>query len=613
MRGLSCHGRAAVLLFIATLGSLAALGSCRREGAGDVELPAGVRTRAVATGLPSGASVVVSGYDVEGFWTRLQGSRLYMDLKAIPGVREAFAPLAQSQRQFEAETGLVLDEATIMTLLGRKFDVGFYGRLAGDRADILFVADVKDEDRAEEILRSLEQKVVAEQGAAFRDLDVSGVSVRVARGRTGEDVLFYALNDGRLTMSTTQGRLRNALDLGGGGEAASAGVRPMTSDEAYVAALRKLPDASVAIYVDQRALQEATARAAADTTPPADPADRLQRERLRAATTALEGSRLASSITVGIYWTERGIRGDVYTRFHEGPRPPLAAMLAQSPGPIRTLAYQPVGTLLYVSMASLDARMMYDALYDYAVDATRIQMGVADTPDSLRADSIVAASQRDFEQQTGIDIEEDIVAWVGREVALSVAGVDRSGFFPLPEIAIAVAARDAGRARAFLTRMESEIAEIARTRASVPIAWESEEYQGRTIRVAPTPLGEGLSLSYTVDDAFVLIATNRGLLKRMMDARAGRAQALPSNENFASMTQFYPQEANALGFVNIEQILTQVQDLMVTYGPMAGGGTVDTTSTAHQVLAALKNAPRLGFYTESDEDGMFAHALLEVR
>jgi hypothetical protein len=163
--------------------------------------------------------------------------------------------------------------------------------------------------------------------------------------------------------------------------------------------------------------------------------------------------------------------------------------------------------------------------------------------------------------------------------------------------------------------MEGELAEMARVRASVPLTWAAEEYQGQTIRYAPTPLGEGLSLSYTVDDAFVLVATNRALLKSMIDARAGRAQALPSNPSFASMTEFYPAQANLLGFVNIEQILTQVQDLMGTYGPMATGGAAmaDTTSSAHQVLTALKNAPRMGFFTEADKDGMFAHVLLEVR
>jgi len=588
-----------------------ALVTCRREGPGEAEIPAGLRTRAVATGLPEGASVVVSGYDVEAFWTRLQGSRLYKDLKAIQGVRQAFAPLAQSQREFEAETGLPLNEETLMTLFGRKFDIGFYGPLPEDRADLLLVTEVKDDDRAGEILETLERKVVAEQGAVFSDVDVSGIRVRMAKNPQGEPVLFYVLEDGRLTMATTQARMGSALDLASG----SAAVESMTSVEPYLDALRKLPGAAIAIYVDQRALSEATARAAGDTTGAATEAERLQRERFRAATTALEGYRLASSVAVGVYWTESGVRSDIYTRLPEGPRPPLSAMLTQSPGQTRSLAYQPVGTLLYVSLNSLEARTVYDALYGYAVDATRIQMGVADTPDSLRADSVVAASLRDFEQQTGINVQNDIVSWVGREAAFSVAGVDKSGFFPLPMVAFTIATKDGGRSRAFLSRMEEELAETARVRASVPLTWQAEEYQGQTIRYAPTPLGEGLSLSYTVDDAFVLVATNRALLKSMIDARAGRAQALPSNSSFASMTEFYPEQANLLGFVNIEQILTQVQDLMGTYGPMATGGAAmaDTTSTTHQVLTALKNAPRMGFFTEADKDGVFAHVLLEVR
>ena len=598
------------LIALLLLMAVAASVTCRREGSGEAELPAGLRTRAVATTLPAGASVVVSGYDIDAFWSRLQASRLYKELKAIQGVREAFAPLAQSQRQFEAETGLPLDEQTLMTLFGRKFDLGFYGRLPEDRADLLFVSNVTDEGRARTILETLETKITAEKGVTFRSMNVSGASVRVAKNRQGEDVLFYALDDQRLTMATTDARLRAALDLAAGGAAA----RAMTSVEPYLDVLRKLPEASIAVWVDQEAVREAAARAAADTTDAQTPQQALQRERLRAATSAIEGYRLASSLVVGVYWTETGIRADVYTRFPEGPKPAIAQMLARSPGQVRSLAYQPVGTLLYVSINTLDAATIYRALYDYAVDATRIQMQVADTPDSLRADSVVAANLRAFQEQTGLDIEGDLVSWIGSEAALAVAGVDKTGFFPLPEVSLTIATRDADRSRAFLSRMEGEISEMARVRASVPLSWQAEEHQGQTIRYAPTPLGEGLSLAYAIDGEFVLAASSRGLVRRMLDARAGRGQALPSNQEFAALTEFYPQQANVLGFVNIDQILTQVQDLMQTYGQMgAAPGVADTTSTTNRVLAALKNAPRMGFYSEADEEGIFSHVLLEVR
>lgn len=585
--------------------------ACRGDAPSEAAAPAGLKTKAVATALPSGASVVVSGYDLEGFWSRLQGSRLYQELNAIPDVRQAFAPLAQSQQEFEAETGLPLNEETVMTLFGQKFDIGFYGPLAGDRADLLLVAQVQDEEQARQILQSLETRVASEQGAAFRETEYGGLQVRVATTGEGEDVLFYALGEGHLTMATTQPRIQQAIDLRGDGDEAQA----MSQVEDYVAALGKLPDAAIAVYVDQLAVQEAARRAAADTAG-ADAADEsLQQERLRAATSALEGVELARSIAAGVYWTEAGIRGDLYARFPEGPRSEMATMLTRDPAPIRTIAFQPVGTLLYGAINSLDAQVVYEQVRRTAIDATRIQIGVKNTPDSLRGDSLVVQQLEAFERETGIDVEEDLIAWVGSEAAVAIAGVDKSGFFPLPETALTISTKDRARSQAFFTEVEGLVAEMALTRASIPLTWQSEEYEGQTIRYAPTPMGEGLSLAYSVMPDFVLVATSRGLLKRMMDARGGRAQALPSNPGFSTMTEFYATEVNALGFVNLEQIMTEAQSLMSTFGAMAGGGAsaADTTATPQRVLAALKNAPRLGFYSDADGEGVFGHFLLEVR
>jgi hypothetical protein len=66
--------------------ALASVSACRGQNGGEATV-AGYETRAVATSLPAGASVVVSGY-TETFWTRLKGTRLYTELAAIPDVRE---------------------------------------------------------------------------------------------------------------------------------------------------------------------------------------------------------------------------------------------------------------------------------------------------------------------------------------------------------------------------------------------------------------------------------------------------------------------------------------------------------------------------------------------
>ncbi|MGH7565324.1 MAG: DUF3352 domain-containing protein [Gemmatimonadota bacterium] len=582
------------------------LPSCRGEEQGGAPVE-GFQTQAVATALPAGAIVVVSGYDVEAFWTRLKGTRLYTELAAIPDVREVFAPIAESQREFQAETGLALDEATLMTIFGRKFDLGFYGQLPKDRADLVLVATLDDEARAQTLLNTLETKITAEKGVTFADVDLGGTQVRVAT-REGDEVLLYSVANERLVMATTRARMQGTLTLDGDD------AQTMVSTGDYEAVIQKLPEAAITVYVDQRALREAAERAAAADSAAGTP-ETLQEERFRAATSALEDYKLASAVGVGVYWTEAGIRTDAYTKFPEGERSALATMMTSSPSPIRTLAFQPLNTLLYGAVNSLDAKVVYDELRRYAIDATRIQMDLQGTADSLQADSLVARQLAAFQSETGIDIESDIVPWVGQEVSIAIAGVDQSGFFPVPEVALTIATKDPQRSRDFLARVEGLVSQQAAARASIPLQWQAEEHQGQTIRFAPTPMGEGLSLSYVVTDDFVLIGTSRGLIGRMLDTRGGSAQALPSNPGFSAMTEFYPSEANTLGFMNLEQILTEVQGLMGTFGGMTGAGAAaaDSSSATYKVMQALKNAPRLGFYSNAEEGGAFGHFLLEVR
>jgi hypothetical protein len=592
-----------VSLVAALLLSVGLAFACKRDSTSTEDLPQGIETRAIAADLPAGASVVVSGYDLQAFWTRLQGTQLYKELAAIQGVREAFAPIAGAEGEFEAETGLALDEATVMNLLGNKFDLGFYGPLPEDRADILLLADVEDEAAARPILEGLEGRVARERNATFSDVQVAGRNVRMAADPQGGEVLFYALGDGRLVVSSTRARIEQAL--GDGGEGGTMG-----DVQEYLDILERLPEATITLWVDQRAIAEA-GRAAmeADTAPGAQGAEA---ERMAAAATALEEYNVVRDFGVGIFWSETGIRSDVFTRFLEDRRPELAEMMTRPPTEVRSIAFQPLGTILYTAFNTFDPTLVYRQLTAYAVDATRVQMNVEGTADSMRADSLVQSNIAAFERESGLDIENDILSWMGGEVAFSITGVDRSGFFPVPEFAIAVASKDQGKANAFFQKAETLLSDAARDRASMPVSWQAEEHEGQTIRFAPTPVGEGLAISYVVTNDFALVASKPALVRQMLDARTGRAEALPSNPGFSALTDFYPQQVNGIGFINLEELMTQIQGLMGTFGPMTGA-SADSVSTTNRVLEALKNAPRLGAYAAAEGDGLTTHILLEVR
>lgn len=575
--------------------------ACNRDSTSTADLPGDVETQAVATGLPAGASVVVSGYDLQAFWTRLEGTQLYQALAAIQGVRDAFAPMTDA-----GATGLTLDEATVMNLLGNKFDLGFYGPLPEDRADVLLLAEVEDEDAARPLLQGLEGRVATERGATFSDVEVAGRTVRLATDAQGEEVLLYTLADGRFVLSSTRARLEQALVAGDG-------EQTMVDVEDYVSILEKLPDATITMWVDQRAIAEASRAAMEADTTAGDPGAGEEEQRMAAAASAFEEYNLVRDFGLGVFWSDAGIRTDVYTRVLADRRPELAEMMTRPPAEVRSIAFQPIGTILYTAYNTLDPGLVYRQLTDYAVEATRVQMDVKGTPDSMRADSLVQSNIAAFELETGLDIENDILSWMGEEVSFSITGVDRSGFFPVPEFALAIASKDAGRARAFFQKFETLLADAARERASMPVSWQGEEYEGQAIRFAPTPVGEGLSVSYAVTNDFALVASKPALVRQMLDARTGRADALPSNPGFGALTDFYPQQVNAIGYVNLEQLMTQIQGLMGTFAPMTGASP-DSASTANQVLEALKNAPRIGAYAQAEGDeGVRTHILLEVR
>ena len=63
----------------------------------------------------------------------------------------------------------------------------------------------------------------------------------------------------------------------------------------------------------------------------------------------------------------------------------------------------------------------------------------------------------------------------------------------------------------------------------------------------------------------------------------------------------------------LEELMTQIQGLMGTFGPMTGASP-DSASTTNQVLEALKNAPRVGAYAQAEGDeGLRTHIHLEIR
>ena len=605
------------LLRRATWGILAllvVLAACRKKEEGPEPAAGGagasgeIETQAVAGDLPAGAAVVVSVYDLESYWTRLKGTQLYTQVRAIPQVDSLLDPaanpkLGQALQQFQAKVGMPLNEQTVFGLLGKKVQVGLYPTVATASADtaqrVVLVADMGDKDALGSILNTLRTEAEG-KGAKFSSEEYRGVELTVASDADGKVSGIYGFHKEKLVASTDQAGIQSAVDAldGEGGT--------MAKDTLYSRALTHVGEANVTLFVRQSgmkglvgAMQKAQ-EAAGDTAADAGQVAQL-----------MDKYSIQSATVVGSHWTDDGLLFRSYAMFDptSSAAAPLREMLQTPPSQVEVVGYFPDSTLGFYSVNFLDAPKVYDFALGYVKDVAGTQAAASGGDAAAQVDQAIAQ----FQLASGMDIRTDILGWIGKEAAAGLNGVVKGGLFPVPELAFAIQTTDPARAKAFFDKLEAKLVEAMQQSAQgFPLQFQEEDYKGVKLRYAPTPMGEGLAPAYALHEDYALIALSRGTLKRMLDAKTGAAPGVASNPGFQALSGFFPGEANFVGYANTAQLFTEMGALFTTFQQMgqASGPSQDTVT---QVISALKNLQSVGTYGVGDSGGFEQRVLVKIQ
>lgn len=607
---MSLHRR---ILWSALALLVVASGACRKkeEGPAAADSVAGaaaaVETKAVAGDLPAGASLVVSAYDLEGFWTRLKATQLYTQLMAIPEVKAKLDPalnpdLAQALRQFQTVTGVPFNEETLFRTLGKKIQLGIYAQSPGDTtaARVVVVADMGNKDALASILANV-RKAAEGKGSSFRNETYKGVDVTVVSDSVGVLRALYGFHKEQLVAASDQAGLQSAVDaLDGGGPT-------MSADTLYRRALPHVGEASVTVFVRKdatRALMSQTRRAAGQSTE-APQADRL----LEVA----DRYNVQSAFLSGFGWTDRGLDARTYSMLDPSAAgaAPLREMLKTPPSEVAVTGYYPDSTIGFYAINFLDAPRIYDFAVAYMKDAAAAQDSASAPEATARIDSAIV----DFERQSGMNIKKDILGWMGREATLGLTGVVKGGFFPVPELSLAIRASDVAGAQAFFGKLETQVTAAAQgSPQGFPIQFQEEDYKGTKIRFAPTPMGEGLAPAYAIHDDYALVALSRATLKHMLDVKTGAAPAVSTSSQYQSLSGFYPAQANVLGFLDTARLIGEISSAVSTLQQMGGHQpSPESQDTLNRVLAALQNVQAVGSFGVNDPGGVEQRFLIKIQ
>lgn len=602
---------------LAVLVLLLALTACRKREGGPEEAgregreggPARIETEAVAGDLPAGAAVVVSIHDLQGYWTRLKATQLFTQIRAIPEVDSILNPtknpqLAGAMQEFQTRIGMPLNEQTLFTLFGKKVQIGAYPA-ASDTADprLVVVADMSDKDALASALSKLRTEAET-RGVTYATEQYKGVELTVVSESGGGVHGLYGFHKEKLVASTDQAGMQAAVD------ALDDGGQTMSSDTLYQRALAHVGPANITVFADKRGtrgLMGAMQRASQAAGEPA-PAD------VDSMLDVVERFGVQRATIFGSHWTDEGVVLRSYTILDPAASgaSALIGMLQTPASTVEVMNYFPDSTLGFYAVNFLDASAIYDWFVSYAKEISRAgaAAGAGQDPGAQ-----IDAGIAQFEQASGMSIPTDILGWMGKEAAIGLNGVVKGGFFPVPELSLAVQSTDTVKAKAFFDKLEVKLVEgMQSSPQGFPLQFQEEDYKGVKIRYAPTPMGEGLAPGYALHEDFALIALSRNTLKRMLDAKTGAVPTVSANPQFKSLSGFYPGEANIVGFANTAQLVTEVSSVMTTFQQMSGqapGGPAQDAMT--RGLEALKNLQAVAAYGVNDAGGLDQRFLIKIQ
>ncbi len=211
-----------------------------------------------------------------------------------------------------------------------------------------------------------------------------------------------------------------------------------------------------------------------------------------------------------------------------------------SPNPERALSFLPKESLLVFSSRVPDL----EGLREGILSALR-----PIDPSAYRElrDALEELSEK------GLDVEKDLLRWMGGEVGFFVA-LSGEGGIPLGEnapsmrLGLLVEVRDLDQARQGMEKVEALLGQEA------GFSFSDREIAGLTFRVSRIPGESDLTPGYALVDNFLVLALDKASLESLAQARSNPGERVSSAEEFQAVLRFLPGSRTALTFLNLESL-----------------------------------------------------------
>ena len=426
------------------------------------------------------------------------------------GVPGPPVPVSDEQAQLFQSIGMDIDFAEdIQPWIGLEFSVAFLNAeetIRRENPAAVFAIATRNQGKSDAFLQKLREQQELD-GVEFEVEEYRDVPVTYQLDAWGRPELAYATFNRFVVLTTDLDAMHQAIDLAQG-----KGRRPLARDETYQAVMAELPaNRAGYVYLDGEQLTRGFYESLGFS-----------------GDQRYLGDVRGLGASIGL--TGDGIRFDYALAY-------ARKGMEQPPNPHKALKATPADAFAYLSGQNL--KLTWNNVKEGA--------------------GVEARDLEDIQYELGIDLERDLLSWMGGEYALALLP-DPDGFFGDPDIPLSLLLLVEAEDRNLVERKVAQVAD-ALAYSAVTGGFRTQEIGGVKMQIIEDEYSGGV-IGYGFVSDFLVIGTSWDALEAAVGAWE---YSLSKDATFKKVTSPLPDKNSGYFYLDVEQALEIIHDALSPY------------------------------------------------
>ena len=544
--------------------------------------------------IPGDTVVYLSLMEIDKTWDSLANSNFWKRISALKIIKESGldANLNLFTDQFKTNTGIDLNRENLMGLFGQNLTLVLLPSETLTDPNVLLLSKLGSAEQLKTQIEGLFEKfkdTVVKESVDYKGIQI--VKVKSADPQVQQGDVYYSMMGDVLAMTSgnSDAQIRRVIDLKNGTSTDSLANNPSykrsLTNLKITGALRML------VFVQMKnVVQYIKQIPQAEGFPAGVEASLDAVDSISGAVSMDEG------LSLKIIFLKNKDKVDSTSI--------LGASWGGNPAENASLDLVETGSVLFSSSTAFDLKQIWTTF-------KQSTEGAADSTGGLQEQIL------QIEQKTNINIENDIIPWVGNEIAFVINDVDLGGLFPFPKLYFLIKVTDSAKAEAAMQKIIA-----AAIKASNPegvagggqvqtFTTGSEDYNGVKLGFLNVQLPyQGLSPTYAIVNDFMVIGSSKDVVKKAVDVAKG-APSIKQNKTYSETTSKFSSKTNQLGYIHLAGAMDIAVEI-ANWAFMLQKGKGEANAEAElllkdsvvPLLECLKAVKAVGIVAVSNEEGV---------